>query len=86
MYECNICGRKFRNKKDFDEHVLEHSSCQSILEMKICSGDEVIISVGRYMYRGSVVSVKGSSIIVTDGHRTISIKKSKINMIEKIGG
>ncbi|MEM2158213.1 MAG: C2H2-type zinc finger protein [Sulfolobales archaeon] len=82
--ECPLCGRKFKRKSDYEKHISEHESCQPVLELEICKDDVVILSVGRYMYRGRVVSVRGSSIIIDAGDRTISVKKSKINMIEKV--
>jgi hypothetical protein len=66
----------------------EIRTCQSILGVKICIGDEVFINTGKSNFMGTVRYLTGTGVVLITDHKMVVVKVSKINsiMIKNIDG
>ncbi len=66
----------------------EIRACQSVLGVKICIGDEVLINTGRTNFMGTIRYLTGTGVVLLTDHKMVVVKVSKINsiMINNIDG
>jgi len=58
--------------------------CRTVLGLKLCKGDAVVVRVGRYWYEGIVVAFSDKSIVVEErSGRRVAIALRRISTIEK---
>lgn len=83
-YKCPVCGRTYKSEIELNAHIeSRHSLCSEILGIWLCPEDIVLINTGKNSVFGKILSTSGYSIIVETENGITTIKKNKINMINK---